>query len=146
MKPTLNYPPGWLAGFMAAAWVIAQIHAPLGDALLWPGRGLIVLGLLIMLWAALVFRRARTTIIPHQTPTALVETGPFRYSHNPIYLADLMILAGWAVSLGAPLALLLAVPFQIILTRQFIEPEESRLDGAIGEPFRFYCLRVRRWL
>ncbi len=34
----LNLPPVWLIGFMAAAWVLARLWAPMGDTLLWPGR------------------------------------------------------------------------------------------------------------
>lgn len=146
MKMTLNYPPVWLLAFMALAWGIAQGHAPLGQSLLWPGRAVIVLGLALMVWAAIAFRRARTSIVPHEIPSALVETGPFRHSRNPIYVADLIILAGWTLSLGAPLALALLWPFQQVLLRLFILPEEDRLSVHLGEPYRLYRTRVRRWL
>lgn len=146
MKLTPDYPPVWLAGFMAAAWGVAQVHAPLGDALIWPGRALIALGLAAMVWAAVEFRRAQTTIIPHEMPSALVEGGPFRYSRNPIYLADLVILAGWCLSLGAPVGLLLIWPLKTVLERRFILPEEQRLEAHMGAPYRAYLDRVRRWL
>lgn len=146
MKPTLDYPPVWLALFMAIAWGWAQVQAPLGDAALWPGRVLIGLGLGLMIWAALAFRQARTTIIPHEDPSALVATGPFRFSRNPIYLADLMILAGWCLTLGAPLALVLVVPLGWILERRFIRPEEARLATHLGQSYIEYRTRVRRWI
>ena len=94
----------------------------------------------------MAFRRARTTIIPHEAPSALVETGPFRFTRNPIYLADLLILVGWSVSLGAPLALILLVPFHAVLQRLFILPEEGRLNEYLGQPYSDYCARVRRWI
>ncbi|MFK7942883.1 MAG: isoprenylcysteine carboxylmethyltransferase family protein [Paracoccaceae bacterium] len=146
MKPTLDYPPVWLIAFMGLAWGIAQVHAPFGDTLLWPGRLLIGAGIALAIWAALAFRHARTTIVPHAPPKALVDTGPFRYSRNPIYLADLVILAGWCVSLGAPLGLPLILPFWWVLTRRFIEPEEARLTKHLGTPYVEFCERVRRWL
>jgi len=31
----LNLPPVWLIGFMAAAWGLARLWAPLGEALVW---------------------------------------------------------------------------------------------------------------
>ncbi|MAM25951.1 MAG: S-isoprenylcysteine methyltransferase, partial [Rhodobacteraceae bacterium] len=74
----LNYPPVWLVGFMALAWLIARFHAPWGGAYVVFGYILMGLGVAIMVWAATAFRKARTTIVPHQPPTALVRSGPYR--------------------------------------------------------------------
>ena len=142
----LNLPPLWLIGFMAAAWGLARLWAPLGEVLLWPGRGLVAVGIALIVWSALAFRRARTTIVPHQAPSALVEAGPYRFSRNPIYLADLVILAGAALILGAPLALILLVPFREVLLRLFIRPEEAVLERDLGPAYLDYKARVRRWL
>ncbi len=141
----LNTPPVWLIGFMAAAWGLARLWAPLGEALLWPGRGLVAAGIALIVWSALAFRRARTTIVPHQPPSALVEVGPYRFSRNPIYLADLLILAGAALILGAPLALILLVPFREVLRRLFILPEEAVLERDLGQPYLDFKVRVPRW-
>lgn len=142
----LNYPPVWLAMFVGLAWGIAQVSAPLGDRLAWAGWALVALALGLFVRAVLAFRRAGTTIVPHEKPSALVATGPYRYSRNPIYLADLMILAGAALILGAPLALLLLVPFRAVLLRLFILAEEAMLECELGQPYRDYKARVRRWL
>ncbi len=142
----LNMPPVWLIGFMAAAWGLARLWAPLGDMLLWPGLGLVAVGIATIVWSALTFRRARTTIVPHQPPSALVEAGPYRLSRNPIYLADLVILAGAALIFGAPLALILLVPFREVLLRLFILPEEAVLERDLGQAYLDYKARVRRGL
>ena len=47
-----------------------------------------------MVLAIMEMRRARTTIIPHLDPKALIAGGIFRYTRNPIYLADVLILLG----------------------------------------------------
>lgn len=142
----LNLPPVWLALFIALAWGIAQISAPLGGPLAWAGWALVALAVALFIWAALAFRRAGTTIVPHEPPSALVERGPYCWSRNPIYLADLMILAGAALIFGAPLALVLLVPFREVLLRLFILPEEATLERDLGPPYRVYKARVRRWL
>jgi protein-S-isoprenylcysteine O-methyltransferase Ste14 len=142
----MNLPPVWLALFIAAAWGIARFSAPLGDFLVWPGWTLIAAGIALAVWAAVAFQRARTTIVPHQSPSALVETGPYRFSRNPIYLADLVILAGAALILGAPLALILLVPFQQVLLYLFILPEEAVLTRDLGQPYMDFKARVRRWI
>ncbi len=139
-----NSPPAWLAGFIAAAWGMARLWAPLGDALVWPGWALVGAGVAQAVWSAVAFRRARTTIVPHQPPSALVETGPYRFSRNPIYLADLVILAGVALILGAPLALILLVPFREVLLRLFILPEEAVLERDLGRAYLDYKARVPR--
>lgn len=146
MKRTLDYPPVWLALFMGLAWGISLFHAPLGGMLVGTGAFLIAGGVALAIWAALAFRRARTTIVPHENPSALVDTGPYRFSRNPIYLADLLILGGWCLCLGAPVALVLLIPFQVVLTLRFIRPEEARLATHLGPAYAAYRARVRRWI
>ncbi|MEM7742191.1 MAG: isoprenylcysteine carboxylmethyltransferase family protein [Pseudomonadota bacterium] len=146
MKMTLNYPPVWLAGFMVLTWDLAMAYAPWGEVALWLGRALIAAGLLLAIWSVVQFRKARTTVIPHQEPDALVQTGPYRLSRNPIYVADLAILAGWSLTLGTPLGLLLVIPFALVLERLFIRPEEARLAVALGTAYTEYRSRVRRWV
>lgn len=142
----LDYPPVWLGLFMALAWPLALLWAPLGWTIGWLGVGLIVAAVALAVWAALEFRRARTTIVPRQEPTALVSGGPYRFSRNPIYLADLAILAGWSLWLGTPLGLLLLWPLGHMLERRFIRPEERLLEQRPGGAFARYRSRVRRWL
>jgi len=84
--------------------------------------------------------------VPREEPSALVGCGPYRWSRNPIYIADLMILAGWAISLGAPLGLVLIYPLQQVLLRRFILPEERVLTEHLGAAYEAYCGRVRRWV
>lgn len=142
----LDYPPVWLALFIGLAWVLSLIWAPLGGRLAGAGWALVVAALALTAWAARAFRRARTTIVPHRPPSALVDTGPYRLSRNPIYLADLMILAGAALILGAPHALVLVDPFRRILLNRFILPEEAVLERDLGDAYRAYRARVPRWL
>ena len=144
----LDYPPVWLAGFVALAAVIGAV-APgpeLGIAGSVAGTSLLGLGVVLAVLAAMRFRRAATTIVPHREPDALITTGIYRFSRNPIYLGDLLILAGLALLFDAPLALVLLPVFGVVLTRRFIAPEEARLRAAFGAAFEDYARRTRRWL
>ena len=141
----LNLPPVWLVGFIALAWAIAQPWAPLGAVFGWLGWGLVGAAVAVFVWAATEFRRAGTTIVPGEAPSALVETGPYRYSRNPIYLADLVVLAGVALIFRSPLGLLLIFPFQQVLLRLFILREEAVLEHDLGQPYRDFKARVPRW-
>lgn len=144
---TLDYPPVWLAGFAALAWALGavplRLFGPSGDRV---GAVLIGAGALLMVAAAAQMLLARTTIVPHRKPGALVTGGLFRFSRNPIYLGDAMVLAGVIVLRDAPLAVPLLPLFMAVIQRRFIHPEEARLQAAFGPDFAGYAARTRRWL
>lgn len=142
----LNYPPLWTVLHMALAWATARVAAPLGDG--WASVGWVVVGLAVALaaWAAATMRRARTTVVPHREATALVTGGPFALVRHPIYLADLLALAGWCLVVGQPLALALAVPLWAVLDRLFVRPEEARLAATFCARFEAWRKRVPRWV
>lgn len=112
----------------------------------WYGAVPAALGAALMLWAALTLRRHHTTLHPFATASALVVSGPFRLSRNPIYLGFALMLAGLAVSLGssAPWAVMAAWVFA--MERLFILPEEAMLAATFGDDFAVYAAKVRRWL
>lgn len=146
MPKWLDLPPIWLIALMALMYLIADF-APYPDHHgYWTGGILIALGVKIAIWAAISFRRQKTTIIPHQTPTVLITEGPFQYSRNPIYLADLLVLLGWGCIHGAALSFLAAPVFVLIINKRFINPEEARLAAEFGDAYSAYCAKVRRWV
>ena len=90
--------------------------------------------------------RARTTFIPRRDPAALVTGGLFGITRNPIYLADVMILAGAILWWGALLALPLVPLFMVWITRRYILDEEARLRAAFGPDYEAWAARVPRWI
>ena len=144
----IDLPPVWLALFAAlgwgqAAWVPLGTFGAVGD---WLGGALVVVGLALAVAAAVEFRRARTTLIPHEEPSAIVTSGVYRFSRNPIYLGDALILAGLGLRWDSVLALGLVPVFVAVITARFILPEEGRLGARFGAEFDAWAGRVRRWL
>ncbi len=149
LKGFPDLPPVWLAGFMAAAWVIDRgmplveafgpLYRVLGGVLMLAALGLIG-------WSACWFWRKKTTIEPHHTPSALIVEGPYRLSRNPIYLALLALLTGYVLWLGSLGPVILPFAFYRVLTRRFIEPEEAVLRRLFGAEAHAYLERTRRWL
>ena len=149
MKGFPDLPPIWLAGFMALAWVLAgtiPLAGFAGPVAAGVGLFLALAGLSAILWAAQWFRRSNTTIEPHHNPASLIRNGPFAWSRNPIYLGMVAILTGQVLWLGAVPGLILPPGFVWVLTRRFIEPEETRLVVTFGDAARQYMTQVRRWL
>lgn len=94
------------------------------------------------------FRKARTTVNPWRVhaSSALVVSGVYRWTRNPMYLGLLLALSGWGLYLANPYALLLGFTFAPYMNRFQIRPEERALEQTHGQEFRDYCRRVRRWL
>ena len=141
---SLDIPPVWLALALGVSWALSL----LGSVLTFAGIGkiLIALALLLMLAALAQMLLARTTFIPRRDPQALVVTGVFALSRNPIYLADAVLLTGLFLYWGALVALPLVAVFMQVLTRRFIVPEEARLRQKFGADFNAYKNRTRRWI
>ncbi len=147
LRDALDMPPVWLAQCAALAWALAGLTPDVAGAWpLWLGRGLIALGVAVMAAAGWEFLRRRTTLIPRRPPSGLVDTGIYRLSRNPIYIGDLLILAGLAVTWQSWVGLALIPVLAAILEWRFIRREEPLLAERLGQPYRDYMARVRRWL
>jgi len=94
----------------------------------------------------LEMRKRRTTPIPHREPSALVTSGVFALSRNPIYLGDVFVLTGAVLWWGVWPALILVPIFMWVLTIRFIRPEEERLIRGFGEDYAVWSRKTRRWL
>jgi protein-S-isoprenylcysteine O-methyltransferase Ste14 len=118
------------------------IEAPYRHA----GTVLAALALALILWAALLFRRAGTHIRPYLPSTRLVLAGPYRFTRNPMYLGMAGILLGAAVYAGSLTPFIVIPAFMGLIQERFILPEEAKLEAAFGAEYLSYKARVRRWL
>ncbi len=109
---------------------------------------LLALAAALMAAAVVSFASAKTTINPLRPANAshLITTGVFRWSRNPIYLADLLLLAAWAVWLGNFANVVWLAVFVAYINRFQIRPEEAALSRLFVAEYATYCARVRRWL
>lgn len=149
LRKSIDIPPVWLVLFLALAWIQSQrvplwpLDHPLADLL---GGLLVGGGVLLMVFAVLQLRQARTTVIPHLEPNALVTDGLFARSRNPIYLGDALVLAGFCLFWGSWVALVLVPLFVWLITDRFILGEEERLRAAFGPTFEMWARTTRRWI
>jgi protein-S-isoprenylcysteine O-methyltransferase Ste14 len=105
-----------------------------------------VLGLILGTRAAAEFRRAGTGFDLRGGSSALVTSGPFRFSRNPMYLAMLTWLLGLAILLGSLVAFVFPVLFWLLADFFIIPLEERSTERLFGERYLEYKRHVRRWL
>ncbi|TAN30164.1 MAG: isoprenylcysteine carboxylmethyltransferase family protein [Castellaniella sp.] len=144
-------PPVVMLVVALAMWAVSRTF----PMQLLPEASRLVLGIILGLLGVgagvagiLAFRRARTTTDPRKPAraTALVTSGIYRYSRNPMYLGVLLVLAGWAVVLGNPVSALGVLIYALYITRYQIYPEERQLLKTFGPGFLSYKAAVHRWI
>lgn len=148
----LKMPPPVLALALGMGmWGIAQLDFSIPAprmARLATAAILALVGVAVAIGAVASFWRAGTTINPTkpETTSALVRSGVYRLTRNPIYLGDVFLLLAWAVFLSSVLALLGPLAFALYIDRFQILPEERALAKKFGAEYAAYRAKVRRWL
>ncbi|HJN26179.1 MAG TPA: isoprenylcysteine carboxylmethyltransferase family protein [Rhodospirillales bacterium] len=92
------------------------------------------------------FRKAGTTADPYGNVSAIIRTGPFGLSRNPIYVGMCLMHLGIAVGVGGLIAVLVLVPILLIMHYGVILREEDYLERKHGEEYLDYKANVRRWI
>jgi protein-S-isoprenylcysteine O-methyltransferase Ste14 len=111
----------------------------------WTGAYVLAAALVVAGWARLEFSRAHTNVNPMQPTTAIVTSGPFRITRNPMYLS--MLSAFLAIMLMTDSTWLLGIwPLMLaIIHWGVIRREERYLERKFGAEYTTYRARVRRY-
>ena len=117
------------------------------------GRWGMVLGALLIITATVLataalreFKRAETSPKPHKPTTAIVTSGPFRFTRNPIYVSFTLVQLGIALLAQSGWILALVVPVLAFMRVGVIAREERYLERKFREEYVGYRRRVRRWV
>ena len=142
-------PPVVLLLFLGAGYLL-QRFVPLGSGE--PaiegqiaGNALMALAFAIAVLAAREMSRARTAIHPGRSAAALVKTGVFGRSRNPIYLSFIFFMAGFGLATANPWTILLAPLLLLYVQERIIKREETYLTQRFGPDYIAYRNTVRRW-
>jgi protein-S-isoprenylcysteine O-methyltransferase Ste14 len=94
------------------------------------------------------FRARGTTVDPlrPERASALVSSGPFAVTRNPMYVGMAGLLGAHAVLRGSPRALLPMAAFVAVIDRVQIPPEEAAMSSLFGAEYEAYRGRVPRWV
>ncbi|MBV1842250.1 methyltransferase family protein [Photobacterium ganghwense] len=148
----LRIPPLVLLLVFGIAVGAAAAYVPPVSGLMVSGKWLAVILMLSgigVAWGGVVsFKRAQTTVNP-MTPdasSALVTSGVYRVTRNPMYLGFLLMLLAWSCWLASGAGIMLSVGFAWYLTQFQIKPEERMLEKVFPDSYPQYLQQVRRWL
>lgn len=142
--PPFCFVAAFLLGVMLHHWI--PLGGPLPSLLVYLAWFLLVFSALLAGSAFASLLRVRTTIRPDHPPTALVSTGPYRFTRNPMYLSLVLLHLGLALQFQMVWPVLL-LPFAVwIVHVRNIPKEEEQLRQHFAEDYTRYCGQVRRWL
>jgi len=137
------------AVFALVPWALSRLGPRSTSS--WNLLGLIPVaaGFAVLVWVMVTgIRQARDLpdrVALDWTPKLLMRRGPYAFSRNPMYVAELAMWLGWAVVLGSVVAAALAaIPF--VAMSLVIRREERDLRTRFGDSFRDYADAVPRWL
>src|SRR5262245_8454225 len=142
-------PPVLYLGALAAAFLLRWFW-PLPfwgrEVAVWFGIALVLVGLAIGVWGRQTMVRAGTNVDPRRPATAVVTSGPFRFSRNPLYVGLTLIYLGITTALDTAWGLVLVVPLLVVMHQGVVRREERYLERKFGDGYRQYLAAVRRYL
>ena len=144
LPPPLTYLIGLLLGIPLGLVIPVQfLPGGLGPIV---GLPIAVVGLYVLPSAARAFSRNRTSVVPTEPTTKIVQEGPYSFSRNPIYLSFALIYLGIALAFSSFWAVVFLVPIMVFIDRGQIVREEKYLEKKFGDEYVQYKSRVRRWI
>lgn len=122
-------------------------RVPFRPSALWLlGPLLILCAILLFVLSLREFQAAGTSVRGSERSTAIVRTGPYRFTRNPIYLSFILLVLGlsvWFDDLWMVVTLVAAVGF---IAAVVIPREERFLKRNFDDEYLSYKANVRRWL
>lgn len=112
----------------------------------WVGVPFVILSLALFLTSTRRFTAAGTPVPGNKPTTAVVRSGPYRFSRNPIYLAFSVLLLGIACWLNSIWLLGTLAAAVSVMSFVVIRREERYLERRFGAEYLEYKAKVRRWL
>lgn len=145
IRPPLAWAMAILAGF-ALDWFAPLPFLPEDWANGLVGAVVFAAALALAIWAIDTMTRAGTNVPTNRPTTAMVESGPYRFTRNPIYMGMFGGLIGLGIAFDNPWLLAMLAPFALVIRYGVVAREEAYLERLFGEAYRGYRQRVRRWL
>ena len=144
------HPPLWfLSALLLGALLDDRVYRLLiftNNTGRWIGGLVAVIGIALVATGRATMVKHGTNVNPTQPATTIVETGPFRFTRNPLYVGLTIIYVGLSLALNTWWSLFLLIPVWIVMHLFVVRREEAYLERKFGETYLTYKRRVRRYL
>lgn len=146
--PAVRFPPPLVfIGFALLGPLVDRLFGIARLPLPWPvGAVIAVAGVAFAATAMGLFRRRGENPTPWTPTLAIIDTGLYAHTRNPMYLGMTVAQAGIALAFGSIAGLALVAVTIAVIQFGVIVPEESYLTRTFGTAYTGYRSRVRRWL
>ncbi|HYN82422.1 MAG TPA: isoprenylcysteine carboxylmethyltransferase family protein [Gemmatimonadaceae bacterium] len=149
-NPGVVAPPPLIYGLPLAAGLYMDRRDPFPvmppEYAWWIGVALIAVGVVLGVSAFVQFLRKHTAVMPYRPTTAIIRSGPFRITRNPVYLALTLGYIGVALMMNSAWPLLLLPLVLLVMHRGVVLREERYLEQKFGDEYNSYKVSVRRWI
>ncbi len=134
-----------VAGILQMLQPVEIASYPFGAGMI-AGGALACSAVMIGVWAIREMKRHGTSPEPGGVPLRLVTSGPFRFTRNPLYVAQFLLFAAIGVAVNSVWFLGAAAVLVVLLDRLVVVREEAVIRETFGGDYAKYVDRVRRWI
>ena len=147
-NPVVRPPLVVLASLLSGAVLTVAWPLPFIPDVLRLPVGCLLVAMAVALFSCSIkqFRTAATPVPGNKPTTTIVQTGPYRFSRNPIYLAFFALQLGLAILLDSLWLVATLIATVAIIAVVVVPREERYLTGRFGAEYLTYKASVRRWL
>ena len=111
-----------------------------------PGLIPVALGAALLIWVLVVgLGQTPKRVKLGLRPSVLMMRGPYAFTRNPMYVAELGIWLGWALFFGSIGVLVVAVVLCAVVSFAIVPHEEHTLEAILGQSYIQYKNRTPRW-
>src|SRR6266513_2683479 len=135
IRPPVAWAVAILAG-LALNWLIPLPFIPAAAPAGWLGAMVFALALALAAWAIATVTRAGSNVPTNLPTTTIVESGPYRFTRNPIYLGMFLGLIGLAIAFDNLWLLMMLAPFALVIRHGVVAREKAYLERKFGDVYR----------
>ena len=110
------------------------------------GGVLIIIGFLIAGLGVAAFHGADTNVDPTKPALTIVNTGPYRFTRNPMYIGLVLVHFGLGLAFSLDWTILLTPGLGLLLHFGVVLREEAYLTAKFGDQYRDLLQSTRRWI
>ncbi|HEY8175285.1 MAG TPA: isoprenylcysteine carboxylmethyltransferase family protein [Gemmatimonadaceae bacterium] len=112
----------------------------------WCGIALIIAGSLLRRHCFQILGQYFTAVVQVRANQPVIDVGAYRLLRHPSYTAGLIMFAGIGLALGNWASLVAAVVIPWAAYAYRVRAEERALLATLGEPYRAYMRRTKRFI